>query len=260
MSFRTGNFGKVLVLAAHPDDENIACAGLLQRATSSLVVFAVDGAPPHYGFEKQYGSLREFSDLRFREAARALAALPHCCSWRRLTRGDGSLFVDQHLFLELSEAFACLKAIAQEFSPDLIVSHAFEGGHLDHDACHFLAKRVAHTLAVATLEFPLYWKPEDGSDVFQRFRDDRGDEFVLELSADELGVKRKMLAEYRSQGNITAVFQPELERFRPIREQEITKATWSVYPFENRWRPWKAKPFFRAIDEFENRLAKAATE
>ncbi len=68
----TDQFGRVLVFVAHPDDETIGCGTLLQRAAAALVVFAVDGAPPYYGFEGRYGSLRKYSDLRFHEASRAL--------------------------------------------------------------------------------------------------------------------------------------------------------------------------------------------
>lgn len=242
---------KTLVLAAHPDDETIACAGLLQRATNALVVFAVDGAPPCYRFERRFGSLRNYSDLRFREAAAALAAIPHC-SFRRLTRQDGSWFVDQHLFLEMPQAFLSLCRIAREFSPHLIVSHAFEGGHLDHDACHVLAKRAAIVLGVQTLEFPLYWKTPHHGDRFQEFRDPRGEELSLGLSGHELEVKRRMLAEYKSQRGLTLVFQPQVERFRPIGLSSRTNAVWSYYPFENRRKPWKADCFFGRVTEFES--------
>jgi N-acetylglucosamine malate deacetylase 2 len=244
-------FAKTLILVAHPDDETVGCAGLLQRATKAVVVFAVDGAPPHYRFERRFGSLRNYSDLRYREAAAALAGIPQC-SFRRLVRQDGSCFVDQHLFLEMPEAFLSLCRIAREFAPDLIVSHAFEGGHLDHDACHVLAKRAAIALGVQTLEFPLYWRTEQHGDRFQEFRDARGPEFLLELSERELEVKRCMLAEYESQRGLTSVFQPQVERFRPISVGSRTNAVWSYYPFENRRKPWKADCFFQKLTEFES--------
>ncbi len=72
MNVATDHFGRVLVFVAHPDDETIGCSALLQRATAALVVFAVDGDPPYYGFEGRYGPLRKYSDLRFHEASRAL--------------------------------------------------------------------------------------------------------------------------------------------------------------------------------------------
>jgi LmbE family N-acetylglucosaminyl deacetylase len=56
-----------LIFVAHPDDETIACAGLLQRVPASLVVFATDGAAPGLGGERKYGSLKVYSDLRFQE-------------------------------------------------------------------------------------------------------------------------------------------------------------------------------------------------
>ena len=166
MNTNTEKFGRVLVLVAHPDDETIGCSGLLQRAGSALVVFAVDGSPPHYGFEKKYGSLQQYSDIRFLEAAVALKTLSHC-SFRRLACQSGAHFVDQHLFDRMSEALTSLNQFVCRFSPDLIVTHAFEGGHIDHDACHVLAAHIARAHSLMVMEFPSYWKAEDGRDMFQ---------------------------------------------------------------------------------------------
>jgi len=250
MEITADNLGRVLVLAAHPDDETIACSGLLQRATSSLVVFAVDGAPPRYGFEKQFGSLQKYSEMRFREATLALGAIPSC-SFQRLARQDGTWFVDQHLFLELPEAFRSLCQIVREYSPDLVVSHAFEGGHIDHDACHILAVRIGKRIDVRTLEFPLYWQAEGGEDVFQQFRKSREDEIVLTLSEQELDVKRRMLAEYRTQQDLTAVFHPGTECFRPMIHCDGAKPAWPGYRYENRRKLLKAEEFSRRIAELE---------
>jgi len=250
MHISGASVGRVLLLVAHPDDESIACAGLLQRTEHALVLFAVDGAPPHYNFEKRFGSLSEYSEHRFREAAAALALLP-TCSFRRMTRPDGSSFVDQHLFLEMPAAFSSLLQIAREFSPDLIVSHAFEGGHLDHDTCHVLAKHAAAAVGVSALEFPLYWKSTEGRDCIQRFREDRENQSILQLSPQELATKQRMLAEYKSQQDITRVFQPEVERFRPMANENYRRPVWSEYPFENRRKPLKADLFLRKIAAFE---------
>jgi N-acetylglucosamine malate deacetylase 2 len=241
--------GRVLLLAAHPDDETLACAGLLQRCAEALVIFAVDGAPPHYGFEKQFGSLPKYSDLRFREAERALRYVPRC-SVRRLATPDNSGFVDQHLFLSLADAFASLLQIAGPFSPDLIVSHAFEGGHIDHDACHVLAARAAQLFELPFVEFPLYWRDEQGPDVFQQFRGNLEEEIILQLSQEEVSVKQRMLAEYHSQASLAAVFNTEVERFRPASNEPITTAPWRNYAFENRWRQLKVKVFLERVADF----------
>jgi len=244
----TGSLGKVLVLVAHPDDETIGCSGLLQRASAALVVFAVDGAPPHYGFEKQFGSLQRYSDIRFLEASIALRALPHC-SFGRLATPDGAYYVDQHLFEQMPEALTSLNEFICRFSPDFIVTHAYEGGHIDHDACHFLAAHIARAHSLMLMEFPSYWKTEDGRDIFQQFRDSRNDDVILKLSDHEIEVKRQMLASYRTQQALTPVFHLHTERFRPALQESTTECAWVDYPFENRRRRLKAKFFSKKVEQ-----------
>jgi N-acetylglucosamine malate deacetylase 2 len=251
VNLSTEQFGRVLIFVAHPDDETIACSGLLQRAADSLIVFAVDGAPPHYGFEKKFGSLQRYSAVRFVEASHALSFVPHC-SIRRLSRQDGTWFLDQHLFLELPEAFVSLVQIAREFSPDLVVSHAFEGGHIDHDACHILTKRTARALKLQSLEFPLYWRSPDGRDVFQQFRCSQEGDFALQLSQEEIRVKRRMLSEYRSQQKLTSIFRLHAEPFRAVTSADHTEPSWHEYPFENRRTQLKAELFLRKVAEFHD--------
>ncbi len=245
------------MLAAHPDDETIACAGLLQRTSAARVVFAVDGAPRGYGFERKFGSLENYSIARFREASRALSFVPQC-SFHRLASEHGKWFSDQHLFLNLPAAFISLQRFAREFSPDLLIVHAFEGGHIDHDACHFLAKQLARTLGLPALEFPLYWKSNQGKDVFQGFRESQEGEFALQLSQQELRVKRRMLRQYRTQQGLTAVFSQETERFRYLVQTEDRAPDWSAYPFENRAEQYKTESFMQLVADFQQSMGDPA--
>jgi N-acetylglucosamine malate deacetylase 2 len=236
------NVRRLLVLAAHPDDETIGCGCLLQRVPCSLVVFAVDGAPAGYGFERQFGGLKNYSEERFREAGRALGRLPNC-SFQRLKTQRQEYFRDRHLFEQLEEAAASLRAITKEFSPDAIVSHAFEGGHVDHDACSVLAKHAASTFALQEFEFPLYWQKEPGQDVFQEFRYGEEGEMELTLAEAEIETKKKMLAEYRTQQNLVAVFSTRREKFRPLPLYDYTRPSWKlIYPGN-----WLKRPAARAV-------------
>lgn len=243
-------FARVLAFVAHPDDEAIGCSGLLQRAATSLVVFATDGAAPYYGFERKFGSLLEYATERFREAARALSPIPNC-SFQRLTRPNRTYFQDQHLFQHLPEAFVALCQSVRAFAPDVLLTHAYEGGHIDHDACSFLAAQAATVLGVERLEFPLYWQTVDGRDMFQQFRDHRPGQFALQLSPQELAMKRHMFDAYRSQEKILSVFHSDTDSFRPATGERYDQLPgWPEYPFENRRKRLKAEIFVQKLAEF----------
>jgi N-acetylglucosamine malate deacetylase 2 len=253
------NPDRLLVLAAHPDDESIGCGVLLQRVTSALVVFAVDGAPAGYGFERKFGTLQNYSEERFKEAARALSCLPDC-SFLRLKRRDGSYFPDRRLFEHLEEAAASLTAIVQEFSPDAIVSHAYEGGHIDHDACSFLARHAADELSLKHFEFPLYWQNEKGRDVFQEFRDAQEGITSLNPSEREIAIKNQMLAEYQTQRDLVAMFSSNKESFRLAPGYDYGRLHWEErYP-----GPWRSrrdgKMLLRRFMEFRRSKIQPDTE
>jgi len=222
-----------LIFVAHPDDETLALGGLLQRLPAPLVVFATDGAAHGYGLERQFGSLKAYADLRFQEAARVMNWIPNA-AFKRLTRSDGSHFSDQHLFEDLPDAATSLLAISQTYSPDAIISHAYEGAHIDHDACSFLAMHIAGALSVKLFEFPLYWLDRGGTVIRQQFRDiaagvrtdgsqaTAADVMEWRLSETEIQCKKKMLAEYHSQRGTVSTFAPETERMRLTRNNRAS--------------------------------------
>jgi N-acetylglucosamine malate deacetylase 2 len=262
-----------LIFVAHPDDETIACGGLLQRLPVSLVVFATDGAPPGCGLERRFGSLNAYAELRIQEVARVLERVP-TSSFKRLARPDGSHFSDQHLFEELPDAAVSLRAIAQSFSPDAIISHTYEGAHIDHDTSSFLAMHVAESLSLMRIEFPIYWLDQNGNVVRQKFRNqhaptaeaglenDATDATELQLTEAEIECKKKMLSEYVTQCDTVATFAPGTERFRRATN---TTASFSVaqcrsYMFQERQPRWyhtrhhrlPANVLLKKFAEFEN--------
>ncbi len=227
----------------------------MQRMAGSLVVFATDGAPPHYRFERTFGSLENYSRARFLEAAEALGHIPNS-SFRRLSRPDGSYFIDQHLFQDIPPAVQSLEAIAREFSPDALITHAYEGGHIDHDTCSFIAKHATHALSLPRFEFPLYWVDENQKAMVQTFRDAGPTVTEWELTEAEIAHKRKMLAAYRTQPELAAGFPPAVERFRAATRMDYSVPLCRNYSYRN-WRPrlWQprlpAKALLRKFAEFE---------
>src|SRR6516162_6508980 len=94
--------GRTLVLVAHPDDEAIGCGALLARMSSSLVVFATDGAPRNASCWRQYGSREAYARTRREEALR-VAAFAGAEEVRFLSDGDDAL-IDQELVRNLPVA------------------------------------------------------------------------------------------------------------------------------------------------------------
>jgi len=257
-------FQRPLILVAHPDDETLGCAGLLQRMAASLVVFATDGAAPRHGFEHTFGTLQRYSETRFQEAALVLQQVPNC-TFQRLVKPDGTHFVDENLFQELPQAFASLCQMASRFSPDAIVSHTYEGGHIDHDACSFLAMHVAVALALPRFEFPLYHRSRNGTTILQQFSDPGADPIEWQLTETEVACKKKMLDAYASQPGLASAFRLDAERIRPAIRTDFSVAPVRDYSYRNWWqRLWRgglsASALLWKFKEFEVRQHQQARE
>ncbi len=232
MSIALEWFDRPLLLVAHPDDESIACGGILQGVSTALVVFATDGAPIGYEFERRYGNLAAYSTIRFQEAARALGHVPHC-EFVRLSKTDGSHFGDQRLFQELEEAAVALGKAVEQYKPDAIVSHTYEGGHIDHDACSFLASLVSRSSGLPYYEFPIYWFDQTGQAVFQKFRDGDGGVIEVRLTEAEAEVKSRMVREYRSQAALVSTFvRKDTELIRLAVAHDYSAPKCKHYPFQ----------------------------
>ncbi|HVL70339.1 MAG TPA: PIG-L family deacetylase, partial [Beijerinckiaceae bacterium] len=99
----------------------------------------------------------------------------------------------------------------EERRPAAVVTHAYEGGHPDHDAVAFAVHAVARPLGIEIVEAPLYRLGADGWDL-QSFPDDDGIAVPLAPEAREL--KRRMLAAHASQAATLSGFGTERELFR----------------------------------------------
>src|SRR3954468_15343358 len=92
--------GRTLVIVAHPDDEAVACAALLQRMREPHVLFCTDGGPLDPYFWGRYGSRETYSLLREKEARLALKAVG-VENVEFLKTRSGEPIIDQQLFQHL---------------------------------------------------------------------------------------------------------------------------------------------------------------
>jgi LmbE family N-acetylglucosaminyl deacetylase len=208
----------VALVAAHPDDETIGLGGQLQRLRGLRLIHVTDGAP-RAPADHDAAALRERERYaaRRRQEARAAAAMAGIAPERHVALG----IVDQ-------EAAGCMAELAQRlaglFRGDgtrIVVTHAYEGGHPDHDACCFAVHAAAALLrrdgpaAPAVVEMALYHAGPGGALAVGRFLPAPGCP-ELALPLDEAARRRKQ-ALYRchaSQAGVLADFPVGEERLR----------------------------------------------
>jgi len=136
--------GRVLVVAAHPDDETVGAGGLVCRAVDPWIVHLTDGAP-------RDPRLRSGPAAHDRDAYRAArqreldVALAHAGVGR--ARVWTLALPDQEAAHALVEAAHRLEERIGGLRPRWIVTHPYEGGHPDHDAAAFATWAACARLA-----------------------------------------------------------------------------------------------------------------
>jgi len=251
--------GRTLVVVAHPDDEVIGCGALLQRMREPIVVFCTDGAPRPARWWQKYGSRAAYSQLR-REEARQALSYADVKNFEFLAAANSELFADQELFKRLPEAVKALESVAERYKPEAMLTHAYEGGHPDHDACCFVTSMVAPQMGVRAWEMPLYRRQPDGISVKQQFVQRTGQEIEVHVTADEVERKRRMVQAYPSQGDIISAFDATVERVRPMYDYDFSQPPHAGKLNYEMWQ-WEmtGREVAGAFAEYSKSMAKVMT-
>jgi N-acetylglucosamine malate deacetylase 2 len=198
---------RTLIIVAHPDDESVGAGVLLQRMLEASVVFCTDGGPRDAYFWHAYGSREDYVKVRRREAEAAT----------KIARVKNTAFLDfcdQELHKNLRPALKSLEELTRAFRPDALLTHAYEGGHPDHDCCAFLASYLGSQHKLPVWEMPLYHRTTKGMRG-QNFPQLTNDTVLVRATARELETKRRMVNAHVSQDQALQSFDLKLERFRP---------------------------------------------
>ena len=205
----------VIAIFAHPDDETIGMGGRLSRLDNLTLVHVTDGAPRNMARARELGfeSTEDYSRARFSELTRALFRLgvkPKCQIGFGISDGE--------VILHLTTLIDRLEAILGGYAT--VITHAYEGGHPDHDACALAVQVACVQLAAARrmrplrLEFACYYSRAGKLHNNSFSADPQCLGVTVQLSRKERKLKRKAMREFRTQSWITGIFPVSHESYR----------------------------------------------
>jgi len=220
---------RTLLIAAHPDDEIVGAAIRICNTPGIRIVHVTEGSPPNpadahaAGFDngQAYAAARREEAFR----ALALAGVPQEAVMNLY-------FTDQRVSFELEYLTMRVLALLEQFRPQIVLTHPYEGGHPDHDsiafACHSAKKlhELEHPDSeFQLLEFTSYHADAGGITAYEFLPFANAREFTHVLSPAERQLKIAMLREFKTQQKTLEPFmQPEIESFRAAPHYDFRRA------------------------------------
>ena len=196
------------LVVAHPDDETIAAGASLHLLPELLLVHVTDGAPRALADVAAAG----FDAPAYYTAARRgelMAALDRAGAAPELVELG---IVDQEASFAMAALARTLSRLFDARGIEVVITHAYEGGHPDHDATAFAVHAAAGHRPV--LEFAGYHADPAGALLTGRFLPGP-DPTVIMLTEAERARKRAMFDCFRTQAGTLKAFGTDKESFRP---------------------------------------------
>lgn len=212
---------RILLVAAHPDDEVIGAGGQLAAWRDRVdIVHVTNGAPPDLSDAHRagYNTAEDYASARRDELTRALsvAGVPS-------SRCHEISVGDQRAAFALPEIIERLRRFIDRLRPGLIFTHPYEGGHPDHDSTAFAVHTAAAGTSAELWEFTSYHASEGGIETGRFLRNGDGAQIQYTLSEQQKQRKSEMFACFVSQQHVLADFRIDNETFRRAPRYDFTQ-------------------------------------
>jgi LmbE family N-acetylglucosaminyl deacetylase len=215
------------VIAAHPNDEIVGGGCLISKLPNVVILHISNGCPRTLEEARELGfdSTAECAEARRNECLSALklARVPH---ERVVDFGVNQLAVP----LQLSQLSRRLLGFLQAAAPQIVLTHAYEGGHPDHDATAFAVHAATRLLEENGLKPPvvfemaLYPGQNDQSRIPEFLHHPSGEITTLMLDDNARDLKRRMFQCFPSQEHVLSESPLGPEKFRKAPNYDFTIA------------------------------------
>jgi LmbE family N-acetylglucosaminyl deacetylase len=205
----------VMIIVAHPDDETIGIGGRISCFDSLTLVHATNGAPGWPGWIQKTGfeNAEAYSAARFSELDQALHIMgAHPVGHLRFDYTDGALVRN---LVELTERLQ-----VQLRGVSAVITHAYEGGHPDHDACAFAVQYATRRLADSgfkspqRIEFTSYFSLKKRFHAGSFWPDQNNPGHIVRLIRNQRRQKKGAIKAFRTQKSVLKPFSVRHEMYR----------------------------------------------
>lgn len=220
---------RTLLIAAHPDDETIGAGAIIPHLAALRIVHVTDGSPLNMADALAAGfSTREaYAAAREKEAKQALvlAGVPEDAI-------SNLHFTDQQVVFHIQELTERIVELVEVYKPKSLLTHAYEGGHPDHDsvafACH-LAREIHRgrnpDAGFEVVEFAGYRLGDGAIRAYEFLPRENHSIYEHTLTLEERGLKIQMLRTFRTQSKtLTPFLSPRSEMFRKAPNYDFGQA------------------------------------